>query len=285
MRFGVALQARYAVMPEITAAAEALGYESVWIPDHLIMPSRIGEVGPVTGDPHPPIDPTIPTMDNLMVLATLGQASRRLLLGTWVYNLALRHPFVAARAAQTLDLLSGGRFVFGVGAGWIPGEYEAAGVGFRSRGRRLEECIAVLRSLWLENEPSFDGEFFHFGPVRFEPKPVQLPIPIHIGGDSRAALRRAARLGDGWIGSWHTPESAADCVRQLRSLLAEAGRSAQGFEITVSAQQPSGREITRFAEAGVDRLLVAPWDRSRNAVAGLERYRAVIDPHVTGEDA
>jgi probable F420-dependent oxidoreductase len=194
-------------------------------------------------------------------------------LGTWVYNLGLRHPIVAARAVQTLDLLSDGRALLGVGAGWVRGEYEAVGIDFNTRGRRLEEAVAVLRTLWRDDAPTWSGEHFAFRPVRFEPKPHQGLVPIHVGGESDVALRRAARIGDGWLGMDHEPASAADRVRRLEKLLAEEGRDRAHFEVTVGAtgRPLSTEEIDAYAEAGVDRLIVAPWERGAQAIAGLEQ--------------
>ena len=153
-----------------------------------------------------------------MVLLKLGLATSTIRLGTYVYNLALRHPFVAARAVQSLNVLTGGRVEFGVGAGWSAAEWAATGLDFTSRGRRLDECIDVVRLLWNESRPEYTGEFFDFPPVVFEPKPAQGLVPIHVGGESDAAMDRAARLGDGWIGMNHTVESAADAVSKVRAL-------------------------------------------------------------------
>ena len=119
-------------------------------------------------------------------------------LGTWVYVLPLRHPFAAARSFATLDVLSGGRAEVGVGVGWLEGEFAAAGVDFASRGRRTDEALEVCRRLWSEPTVEHHGEFFSFPPVAFEPKPIQRPWPrLHVGGESPAALRRAARFGGG----------------------------------------------------------------------------------------
>lgn len=254
VKLGVGLRVRYEAMADVAQAADELGYESVWLPEHLVLPAAV-----LTDPTGHELDPSIPTLDSLMVLLSLGVATRRVRLGTWVYNLALRSPFVTARAVQTLDVLTSGRAVLGVGAGWIRGEYEAVGVDFATRGRRLDEAIEVLRVLWTEPEPSFSGEFFSFDPVRFGPKPAG--VPIHVGGESPAALRRAARLGDGWIGMDHTPESAA---RQVKELDAD-------IEVTVGANPLTPDEVPAYAAAGVDRIIVSPWRRSADAVEGLRR--------------
>ena len=188
-----------------------------------------------------------------------------------VLDVNLVGSFVAARAALTLDYLTDGKFTRGIGAGWIPGEYEATGIPFRTRGARLEESIHVLRTLWQEPEASHDGEFYRFGSVRFDPKPVGETIPIHVGGDSQVALDRAARLGDGWIGSWHEADQLAEHVGYLHSRLAAAGRRTDGYEVTVAATPIDADDVERYVDAGATRMLVTPWQRSADAVVALER--------------
>ena len=157
------------------------------------------------------------------------RARERVRLGTHVYNIGLRHPFTAARGVQTVDLLSGGRFEFGIGASWLEEEWRATGLDFATRGRRVDEAIEVCKRLFAEPTVTHHGEFFTFDEVVFEPKPVQRPRPpILVGGESKAALRRAARLGDGWLGMGHTFDSAAERIATLRTLLAEYGRPVAG---------------------------------------------------------
>jgi probable F420-dependent oxidoreductase len=175
---------------------------------------------------------------------------------------------------MTLDLLSGGRFTFGIGLGWLEEEFEAAGIDFPSRGGRTREYVRALRALWTDSEPSFMGRYVSFGPVKFEPKPVQKPHPpLVFGGESAAALRRAAALGDGWYGVGHTPATAGEQVRRLRTLLAEAGRDAAPFEITVShgGSELTADDLARYADAGVHRVVSLPWRRGRDADEGLQR--------------
>jgi probable F420-dependent oxidoreductase len=262
-------------MPAVAEVADVLGFESVWVPEHLVFPVEI------TGSPHPGVSPRllrpdIPTYDVLVFLATIAVRTSRVRLGTWVYNLALRHPLVSARAVQTLDIVSGGRVVLGVGAGWLEGEYAAAGVDFASRGTRLDECIDALRELWSADAPRFDGAHVAFPPVTFEPKPIQGSVPIHVGGESRAALRRAAARGDGWLGMAHDVDSAADRVRSLRDLRQQAGRDDAPFEVTVGATPRDRDELAAFAAAGVDRVIATPWGRGDDPVDGLRAYARTL---------
>jgi probable F420-dependent oxidoreductase len=251
--------------------AERLGFESAWLSEHLVLPVDMAG-SPFPGESHPPVPPTTPVLDAFGWLCFLAGRTSRLRLGTHVYLLGLRHPFGSARAVQTLDLASGGRAEVGIGAGWLASEWRAAGLDFASRGRRLDEALAVCKRLWTEPRVEHHGEFFDFGPVAFEPKPVQAPWPpIHVGGESEAALRRAAHAGDGWIGLDHTLDSVRPRVARLRALLAEAGRDPAGFGVSVGAAIGSRDELARFGEAGVTRVVVAPWRRSREAVEALGR--------------
>lgn len=261
---------------EVTLEAERLGLESVWLPEHLVFPVDLSG-SPFPGEDHPPVPPTTPVFDCFAYLAWLAGQTKRLRLGSHVYLLGLRHPFVSARAIMTLDVVSGGRALAGVGAGWLASECRAAGVDFASRGRRLDEAMAVCRRLWTEAEVAHEGGFFRFEPVAFEPKPVSKPHPpLLVGGESPAALRRAARLGDGWIGLDHTPDSAAALVARLRALRAEAGRADEPFSTTVGGRLDGPADLAAFARAGVDRVLVSPWRRSREAVDGLRRVAALL---------
>lgn len=260
----------------VTVRADELGYESVWLPEHLVFTSAMSR-SPYPGAAHPPVPPDTPVFDAFAYLSFLAARTARIRLATHVYNIGLRHPFVAARGVQTLDLVSGGRAVFGVGASWLEEEWNAAQLDFATRGGRVDECIAVCRLLWTRAEASFAGEHFAFDGVVFEPKPVQRPHPpILVGGESAAALGRAARLGDGWVGMGHTFESAADRVADLHARLRAEGRDPSGFDVTVGGRVDDADDLRRWTDAGVDRVIVGPWDRSRDAVAGLEQLASRV---------
>jgi probable F420-dependent oxidoreductase len=257
---------------EAALEAERLGYESFWMPEHLVFPKDMAG-SPHPGDEHPPVPPSTPVFDAFAYLCFLAGQTSHIRLGTNVYLLGLRHPFSAARSVQTLDIVSGGRAEVGIGAGWLRSEWRAAGLDPSTRGRRLDEAIGVCKRLWTEASVEHHGEFFDFEAVMFEPKPIQKPWPpLHVGGESEAALRRAARLGDGWYGLVHTVESAGRRVARLRDLRAEAGREREPLEITIGGQVESRDDVKRFEDAGVDRLVVTPWRRSREAVDGLRRF-------------
>ena len=272
MKFGVALsRLNPAFHLEATLEAERLGFESVWMADHLAFTVDMSG-SPHPGEDLPPVPASTPVYDAFGWLCFLAGKTRTIRLGTNVYLLGLRHPFTAARAVQTLDIVSQGRSEIGVGAGWLRQEWQAAGLDPATRGRRLDEGLAVCERLWSEEVVEHHGEFFDFAPVMFEPKPVQRPRPrIHVGGESQAALRRAARY-EGWYGLSHTPQSAAERVATLRSLRREQGREGVLFEVTLGGRADAPEEIEAFAAAGVDRLVVSPWRRSRDCIEGLRRY-------------
>jgi probable F420-dependent oxidoreductase len=275
MKIGVPL---FRIRPEqaqaVARRAEALGFESVWVPEHVVFPPRFESRYPYAADGIPPITPESPLLDPLLLLTHVAAATSTIRLGTNIYLVPLRHPLLTARTAVTLDVLSGGRLTLGVGVGWLEGEFEAMGVDFRTRGARCREYVRALRTLWTEPEPEFHGRYVSFGPVKFEPKPIQKPsIPILLGGETDAALARAAAVGDGWYGAGHTPETARTQVQKLRALLDQAGRAAVPFEITASHKPPTltRDDVRRYADAGVQRIAVVPWQRGREAEEALGR--------------
>ena len=254
-----------------TEEADRLGFDSVWLPEHLVLPVDMGG-SPHDGQDHPPIPPELPVFDALVYLASLAARTERIRFGTQVYNIGLRHPFSTARAVTTLDVVSGGRFDFGVGASWLRAEWEAVGLDFDTRGARVDECLEVCRRLWSEPVVEHQGAFFDVPPVRFEPKPVQRPWPpLHIGGDGPAALRRAATVGDGWI-PMNTPLADIPArVARLAELRERAGRDGR-TEVTLGSDITVPADVERFAEAGVDRVFVKPYARTSGALEGIRRF-------------
>ncbi len=260
-------------MATVARRAEELGFESVWLPEHLIFPAEINSPYPYSVDGTAPIDPSTPLLDPLVLLAQVAAVTTRIRVGTNVYVLPLRHPIQTARMAVTLDVVSAGRLSLGIGAGWLAEEFAAVDVDFARRGARTRECIRAIRALWTEDTIEFRGKFFSFGPVKFEPKPVQRPHPpILLGGESEAALRRAAELGDGWFGVRHTPASAREKRQRLEEHRRAAGVGDRPFETTISVDGTTvDREtLAGFADAGIDRVVALPWRRDREAEHGLE---------------
>jgi probable F420-dependent oxidoreductase len=274
LRFGVDLgRCNPRLWIDVARAADALGYESVWVPEHLVFPAEV--VGsPAPGRAHPPIDPRTPTFDPFVLLAAVAAAAPHIRVGTNVYNIGLRHPFVTARAAATLDVVSAGRLIFGIGASWLEAEWRALELDFATRGARIDEIIAICRRLWTDDVVEHHGKFFRFGPVHFEPKPIQSPLPIHVGGDSPRAWRRAVDHGQGWIGMIQTPATFAAAVAGIHARATAAGRDPATIECTALVRRPDESARAEWAVAGAHRLIVAPWERSVDALDALAAFAA-----------
>ncbi len=274
MNFGVSLTfLSPRLWGDVAEEADRLGFESLWIAEHLVVP--VAATGsPHAGAEHPPIPSDLPVYDALAYLSYLAARTTNIKLGTHVYNIGLRHPFVTARAATTLDVISNGRLAFGIGASWLREEWEAVGLDFDRRGARVDETIEICRRLWTEDVVEHHGEFFDFGPTAFEPKPVQPGGPaLHIGGDGPAALRRAATVGAGWIPMNHALDELAPALARIAEIAARHDRSTP-VEVTVTTidgiRTPA--DVERYEKAGVTRVIARPWSRSSEALDGIRRF-------------
>jgi probable F420-dependent oxidoreductase len=260
---------------ETAELCDELGYESVWLPEHLVLPVQQSG-SPYAGSEHPPVRSDAPVFDVFTMLAFFAARTERIRLGTNVYNIGLRHPFVTARAVATLDGLSGGRVELGIGASWLAEEWAATGLDFASRGGRVDEALDVCRRLWTEPVIEHNGDHFSFDAVAFEPKPLQAGgPPISVGGDSKPALRRAALRGDGWI-PMNTPIGGLATARaEIEAIRTEAGRDGE-FTVTVMSAPTSREDVETYERAGVDRLIVFPWRRSAEAADGLKEFASAF---------
>jgi probable F420-dependent oxidoreductase len=238
-------------LARVAALAEDLGYDSVWAGEHVVLPSP--------RRPPSPLEPTDPMLDPLAALAFLAGRTQRVRLCTGILILPQRNPVVLAKELASLDWLSGGRLIFGMGVGYLEPEMRAIGVPMAGRGARADESLAAMRTLWEDDQPEFEGQFVRFSGVDAHPRPLQRPLPVVVAGHSPAAHRRAARSADGWCGFMLSPEETAEHVAGLRRALADAGHSRDEFEITVV---PRGRidpdMVAAFGELGVDRLALLP---------------------------
>ena len=246
----------------LATRAEALGLDSVWVHDHVF---NVGHVYERIGDR--------PYYEPLTLLSFVAARTTRVKLGTSVLVLPYHNPIRLAKAAATLDVLSGGRLILGVGVGAIESEMEAMGTPFKQRGAFTDEAIAVMRALWTQDDPRFQGRYSRFTGMKFSPKPLQQPsIPVVIGGVSRAAIRRAARVGNGWQPLGFSPEALAQGIATLREEARACGRNAAEIPVAISmsigAATPRrfalGTRPTEiassaraFADAGADALLVS----------------------------
>jgi probable F420-dependent oxidoreductase len=242
----------------LAAEAEAAGFESVWVPDHLVFPEVMPTSYLYTDTGEPPIPSTTAVYDPWVLLGAIASVTETIRLGTNVYVLPLRHPIAAARSVLTVDRISRGRVTLGAGVGWLTAEFGIVGLDASTRGKRMDEMIGLLRRLWTDEVVEHHGDHYDIPPVYFEPKPFQRPIPIEIGGSSPVALRRAGQLGDGWIeiGSRDHDELAAK-VRIIHEERAKAGREQLPFLVSVGIDvDATAEEVTDLAALGVDRVVV-----------------------------
>ncbi len=220
---------------ELAELADELGFDSLQITDHLVMPLEYRSRYPYNASGRMAAGPDDAYFEPLGLIAYLAGRTRRIRLGTSVLIAPYRHPVVTAKFLAGLDQLSGGRLLLGVGVGWMAEEFAALGAPpFEERGAVTDEIIAIWRTLWREQPANFSGRFFQFAPLGMMPKPAQAGgIPIYIGGSSRPAIRRAARLGDGWQPFKLTPEEMEPGLTLLREQAAKLGRSLDGFTISM----------------------------------------------------
>jgi len=266
---------------EFAKAGEAAGFDSLWVPEHLIMPVKMSGHPGHPDEGESPISGDTPAWDPWVQLAFLAAHTSTIRLGTNVYNIGLRHPFVTARALTTADLVSNGRIDFGIGASWLAQEWEAMELPFETRSRRVNEAIGVIKRLFTEDVIEHEGEFFKFQAVKFLPKPVQKPWPpMLIGGDAPAAIRRAAQHGDGWLPMAQTVETLGANLKKIEQLRAEAGRTGP-FDITVQFNEaPSLGDLKRYRDLGVDRVIMPIWNHPREAVESMKRFGGEVLPQL-----
>jgi probable F420-dependent oxidoreductase len=232
--------------------ADRRGIASLWVSDHVVFPRTATGSYPGGRFPHPP---DTPYLEPVVTLAAAAVCTTQARLGASVFILGHRHPVVMAKMLTSIDALSSGRLICGVGVGWWQEELEILGAPFHQRGRQADEILRVFTTLWTDDHPSFDGEFFRFRDLGFAPKPVQKPRPpIWVGGDSPGAFRRVVTLGDGWHATSKTPAELRDALARLRAAADRAGRD---FDTITLSLRYSLRDdlLATGPEAVVDRLV------------------------------
>lgn len=243
----------------LARGAEERGFHSLWAPEHVVLFDEYRSRYPYAADGRIPAGGETGIFEPFLVLTHFAAVTRRIRVGTGICLVPQRNPVYTAKQVATLDFVSGGRFDFGVGVGWLREEFEAVGVPFERRGARCREYLAVMRTLWCDPVSSFEGEFYRLPPCRHYPKPVQQPHPpIHFGGESKAALERVADLGQGWYTFNRSPEELAAALPELDRLLAERGRSRSEVMITVCPYMRPLEEdaMERYREAGADQVIL-----------------------------
>ncbi len=253
-----------AMLDSLADLAEEAGVESVWVSEH-----------PVLADPQEPpspMDPGDPILDPVTTLAFLAGRTRSVRLGTGVIVLPFRNPLIFAKELVTVDVLSGGRLIFGIGVGYVQREFEALGVPYAGRGARTEEYLAAIRAVWTEPHPSYQGDLISFKGVQANPRPVQRPHPpVVIGGYARPVIRRAVRDADGWYGWGLGLAGAARYIAALESAHDEVTRRDDlgPLEITITPpDEVDAPAAARYADLGVHRLnLALPWHVREDTLA------------------
>lgn len=238
--------------------AESLGFESFWCAEHPFIPVHTKSRFPSTADGVIP-ESYNHFIDPFVALARASGTTTRIKLGTGIVLVPERHPLLLAKEVSTLDLFSGGRFLFGVGAGWLREETELMGGDFDHRWTQTRESILAMKELWTKPEAEYHGKYYDFPPVRSNPKPAQKPHPpVLLGGDAPRVLERIVGWGDGWLPNRVTPEQLRERRAALDRLAREAGRDPAAITISVHGQ-PADRElIRRFHDAGATRVIVRP---------------------------
>jgi probable F420-dependent oxidoreductase len=252
---------------ELAHELEVRGFDSLFVCEHTHIPVSRRTAFPSGGE--------LPkryshTHDPFVALAFAATATRTLRLGTGIALVAQRDPIVTAKSVASLDQLSGGRFIFGIGGGWNVEEMENHGTRYQARFKILRERVLAMQALWTQDEAEFHGEFVNFDPVWLYPKPKQKPYPpILLGGESDHTLRRVVEFGSGWLPRARGGFEPAHAVARLRQAAIEGGRDPAALAITVFNAPAEEPTLVSYREAGIDRVLLEVPDRSRDEVLGI----------------
>ena len=241
-------------------AAEAAGFESVWTVEHVVVPAGYESTYPYDPSGKMPGGEEFDIPDPFVWLSWIGSATSTLRLATGITILPQRNPVVFAKEVATLDRMSGGRVELGIGVGWLEEEFDAIGVPFDQRGKMTDDHVAAMRALWAEGAATHHSEFTNFDECYSRPRPAQGSVPIHIGGHTKIAARRAGRLGDGFFPGKGSHEELAELISIVRQTAEDHGRDPAAIEITAGGNGVIGSggpdEAAALAEIGVDRVIV-----------------------------
>ncbi len=236
--------------------AEEAGLDSIWVGEHVVLFDEMEFPYPGSRDGRIPVPEGGGLLDSVATFGFLASATKRIRLGTGICLVPQRNPIYTAKEFATLDWLSNGRIDFGIGVGWCKEEVLACGYDWDDRGARCDEFLQVMRRLWTEPVASFDGEHVQLPECRMDPKPVQSPLPIIVGGHSARAFRRAAEFGDGWYGFGLDPKMTATALEGLDAALAAAGRGRDGFQVVLTPAAEDTDALKAYADLGVDRVVL-----------------------------
>ena len=254
--------------------AEQRGFHSLWLGEHVVVFDDYASPYPYAEDARVPMPRDSGLLELFVTLGYLAAVTTRIRLGTGICLVPQRNPVYTAKEVATLDYLSGGRVEFGVGVGWLKEEFDALGVPFARRGARAREYLEVMRRLWCDPVAEFSGAFYQLPACRQQPQPIQQPHPpIHFGGESEAALKRVADLGQGWFGFNRTVDEAAGDIRRLGALLTDRGRSLDDVEVSVCPyMRPMDQDaLAGYRDAGVDQLILMA------TCSGIDKLEPLLD--------
>jgi probable F420-dependent oxidoreductase len=247
------------LLETLATNADRAGFESLWSVEHVVIPVGYESAYPYDPSGKIPAPEDVPMPDPLVALAYAAGITKTIKLGTGILILPQRHPLYVAKEAATLDVLSRGRFLLGIGIGWLAEEFAALGIPFAERAGRTAESVRALRSLWSDGPSSFDGKYFRWSQLESNPKPVQRGgVPIHVGGHTPQSARRAARYGDGYFPGTSKPDQVRELLGVLRDECAKIGRDPSTIEITAMSYHVDLDVVRRFEDAGAHRLVTMP---------------------------
>ncbi len=281
MKFGIAFAnvgplVKPAAAVAFAQAAERAGFESIWTVEHVVVPSGYASVYPYDASGKMPGPEESPIPDPLIWLAWVGAATSTLKLATGILILPQRNPVVLAKEVATLDALSGGRLLLGIGIGWLKEEFAALGVPFAARGARSDDAVAAMRALWSGEKASHESEFVRFRDCILRPRPVQGSVPIHVGGHTDAAARRAGRLGDGFFPAKGSHAELGRLFELVRATARAHGRDAAAIEMTTGGNGAVGAgaldEVRALADIGTDRVILPSFLFWNDSADTLARY-------------
>src|SRR6185312_3333922 len=255
---GIGAGADRAVIDAVAKAAEAHGFATLWAGEHVVMVDDPASTYPYSDDGKIAVPAVADWLDPFICLSFAAAATTRIGIATGVLLLPEHNPVLVAKQAASLDRLSDGRFTMGIGIGWSQEEFDALGVPFAHRAKRTAEYVAAIRSLWRDDVASFSGEYVGFDAIRVNPKPARgRRIPIVLGGNSDAALRRVVRWGDGWYGfNLEDVAAVADRVGLIDQLCGDTGRDRGELRLAVALQRPRPDDVSALAELGIDELVI-----------------------------
>lgn len=266
-----------AQLVELAPIVEEVGFDGICISDHLVFPQRIESEYPYTRSGKPYWKPDTDWPDPWVTIGAMAAVTTTLKFTTNVFVLPARDPFAVAKTVGTAAVISGDRVLLGVGAGWMKEEFDLVGQPFEGRGKRMEEMIDVLRLLWSGEMVEHHGRHYDFPPVQMAPAPAK-QIPVLIGGQTEIALKRAARLGDGWVSSHNSMESLLEIVERLHLLRRELGTADRPFNVLGAINDfPSIDNVKRLEDAGVDSLTTSAWMMRPDEAISLDNKRRALE--------